>query len=761
MDKTNSLYSEVEVNLETAISVGLTENEYLKVCEYLGRTPTYTELGVYGVMWSEHCSYKNSIKQLKTLPRSGGRLLVDAGEENAGLVDIGTDEKGKRFAICFKVESHNHPSAIEPFQGAATGVGGILRDIFSMGARPIAAFNSLRFGELDSERTKFLLNGAVSGISHYGNCFGVPTVGGEIYFDDCYFDNPLINVMAAGIVRADKVATAAASGVGNPVFIVGSSTGRDGIHGASLLASREFDEQTEGMRPTVQFGDPFAEKLLLEATLELIESGAVVGVQDMGAAGISCSTSEMSQRSGVGMKVDLDKVPLREKNMSAYEIMLSESQERMLFVFDKNKVQKAIEICNKWDVPIAQIGEVTEGGMLDIWRDGKQVCFMPADSLVLGGGAPQYTREAIKPKYIEEAKKFDASKIEPKLSTEEIFWKLLKTPTIASKKWVFEQYDSQVGTNTVDIKSGAAVLRIKELPEQGIALSIDCNSRYVYLDPYNGTKIALAEAARNLVCVGAKPLAITNCLNFGNPYDPEVYWTFQETIRAMGETCRLFDTPVTGGNVSFHNESQNRAIYPTPTIGMLGLIEDLNKTISNGFVKENDLIYLIGYTYEDDLINYNLGASQYLKLIHNDNVANITSININKELDLQRLMLDCITNGLINSAQDISEGGLAISLAEKTILSNNNLAAFVDIKEIDLTNNKYNNLLLFGEFQTKVVITCSEENALRLHDFCSKYSMDCINIGRVQKEVFEIKDILKTSKEQLVKEFNSLANIMK
>ncbi len=760
MNDSNSLYSEIEVNLDTAISVGLTEDEYYKVCEFLGRTPTYTEIGVYGVMWSEHCSYKNSIKQLKTLPRSGGRLLVEAGEENAGLVDIGTDSKGNRYAVCFKVESHNHPSAIEPFQGAATGVGGILRDIFSMGARPIASFNSLRFGELDSARTKFLLNGVINGISHYGNCFGVPTVGGEIYFDDCYFDNPLINVMAAGIVRTDRIATAAASGIGNPVFIVGSSTGRDGIHGASLLASREFDEKTEGMRPTVQVGDPFAEKLLVEATLELIKSGVVVGVQDMGAAGISCSTSEMSQRTGVGMKVDLDKVPLREKDMSAYEIMLSESQERMLFVFDKNKVDKAIEICNKWDVPVTQIGVVTGGGMLDISKNCKQVCFMPADSLALGGGAPQYDREAKEPAYIKEANEFDVSKIETKLTTEEIFWKLLQTPTIASKRWVFEQYDSQVRTNTIAIKSDAAILRIKELPGKGIALTTDCNSRYVYLDPYKGTKIAVAEAARNLICVGAKPLAITNCLNFGNPYDPEVYWTFKEAIKGMGETCRLFDTPVTGGNVSFHNESQNRAIYPTPTIGMLGFIDDLDKIIPTGFVNEDDLIYLIGYTYEDDLTQFKLGGSQYLKLIHKDNIGKLPSVDISKELKLQELMLDLITNGFINSAHDISEGGLAINLAEKTILSNNNLAAFIDINEVDLNNNKYNNLLLFGEFQTKIVVTTSEKNIIKLNDLCNQYSMSCVMIGKVQPEVFEIKNVLKTTKDELVKAYNVLSNFM-
>ncbi|MGA2298816.1 MAG: phosphoribosylformylglycinamidine synthase subunit PurL, partial [FCB group bacterium] len=566
MEKNNNkgLFSEVEVNINTAHEVGLTDDEYNEVQKILGRTPTYTELGVFGVMWSEHCSYKNSIKQLKTLPRSGGRLLVEAGAENAGLIDIGNG-----YAIAFKIESHNHPSAIEPFQGAATGVGGILRDIFSMGARPIASLNSLRFGELDSPRTKYLLKGVVGGIGHYGNSFGVPTVGGEIYFEDCYFDNPLINAMAVGIVKTDKIASATAEGDGNPVFIVGSSTGRDGIHGASLLASREFDEKTEDMRPTVQVGDPFAEKLLNEATIELIESGVVVGVQDMGAAGICCSTSEMSARGNSGMLVDLDKVPLREKGMSAYEIMLSESQERMLFIIQKGKEEIAEKICNKWDVPITQIGEVTLDGLIKVFRSGKQVCEIPANTLVLGGDAPQYDREALKPAYLHDIQTLDINNL--KFSFEDVFYKLLSSPNIASKRWVYEQYDSQVRTNTMSIIGDAAVLRIKEIPGKGIAVCTDCNSKYTYLNPYQGALIAVAEAARNVVCVGAEPVAITNCLNFGNPYDPEVYWTFKEVIKGMGDACRKFNTPVTGGNVSFHNESRNRAIYPTPVIGMLGL----------------------------------------------------------------------------------------------------------------------------------------------------------------------------------------------
>ncbi|MFN3306345.1 MAG: phosphoribosylformylglycinamidine synthase subunit PurL, partial [Candidatus Kapaibacteriota bacterium] len=448
------LFSEIEVDEKIAIECGLTIEEYQKILELLGRKPTYTEIGIFGVMWSEHCSYKNSIKMLKTLPRTGPHLLVSAGEENAGAVDIGGG-----YAICFKIESHNHPSAVEPFQGAATGVGGILRDIFSMGARPIAVLNSLRFGNINYDRTKFLVKGVVSGISHYGNCFGVPTVGGEVYFEDCYNDNPLVNVMAVGIVRTDRLAFAKSKGIGNPVCIVGSSTGRDGIHGASLLASREFTENSEDMRPTVQVGDPFAEKLLLEVTLELIKSGVVVGVQDMGAAGISCSTSEMSARGNLGMTIDLDRVPLREKDMTPYEIMLSESQERMLFIFDKNRLNEAKEICNKWDVPISQIGEVTDDGILHIWKDGKKFAELTANFLVLGGMAPQYDRLSLEPKYLETTRSFDFSKLQiEKINVKDAFINVFSSPNIVSKRWVYEQYDYQVRTNTVRIIGYAAVL---------------------------------------------------------------------------------------------------------------------------------------------------------------------------------------------------------------------------------------------------------------------------------------------------------------
>ena len=726
-----NLYSEIPVTNETAAEVGLTPKEYEKIVELLGRTPTYTELGMYGVLWSEHCSYKNSIKQLKTLPRSGGRLLVDAGEENAGLVDIGDG-----YAVCFKIESHNHPSAIEPFQGAATGVGGILRDIFSMGARPIAALNSLRFGELDNERIKFLLRGVVHGISHYGNSFGVPTIAGEIYFDDCYYDNPLINAMAVGICKSNETASAAAKGPGNPVMIVGSSTGRDGIHGASLLASREFDEKTDDMRPTVQVGDPFAEKLLLEVTLELIQSGCVVGVQDMGAAGISCSTSEMSARTDVGMKIDLDKVPLREQGMSAYEILLSESQERMLFVIEKGQEELAYSICKKWDVPMVQIGEVIEGGKLIMFRNGKQVVELVADTLVLGGGAPQNDPVSSEPKYLAETRAFDTTKIAAETPVVGDFWTILTSPTIASKRWIYRQYDSQVRTNTVRIKGDAGVIRLKELPGKGLSVTTDSNSRYCYLDPYMGAIAAVAESARNVVCTGAEPVAITNCLNFGNPYDPEVFWTFKESIRGMGDACRALGTPVTGGNVSFHNESKQFAVYPTPTIGMLGLIEDLNFTMTAEFKNEGDAICVIG----SDRIE--MGGSEYLKHYAEKVTGQAPIVDIEEEKRLHKVVLSAIKSRTISSAHDISEGGIAITLAEKA-MSAQTLGC-----EIDL-GDKLTAGMLFGESQSRVVVSLPADKVADLAKLCSDNNINCKQIGKVIADKFIIKNYIDTTVAEL------------
>ncbi len=738
----NNLYSEIEVNLETAIELGLTESEYNEILKIIGRTPTYTELGVYSVMWSEHCSYKNSILQLKTLPKKGSRLLVEAGEENAGLVDIGNG-----YAICFKIESHNHPSAIEPFQGAATGVGGILRDIFTMGARPIAALNSLRFGELENDRNKYLLRGVVEGIAHYGNCFGVPTVGGEIYFDDCYNDNPLVNAMAVGIVAVDKTASAAAKGVGNPVFIIGSSTGRDGIHGASLLASREFDDKTDDMRPTVQVGDPFSEKLLLEATLELIENGTIAGIQDMGAAGISCSTSEMSAKTGVGMQINLDLVPQREPNMSAYEIMLSESQERMLAVIHKDMVLKAKEVCDKWDVPFTQIGNIIEGGILNIYRNDNHVCQLNANSLVLGGGAPRYVRDTKRPSYLSETENFNTNDISQQMPTIDDFWTILKSPTIASKRWIYEQYDSQVRTNTVTQKGDAAVIRIKEIDGKAIAVTTDCNSRYTYLNPYNGAAIAVSESARNVACVGARPVAITNCLNFGNPYDPEVYWQFSESIRGMGDACKALETPVTGGNVSFHNESKKFAVYPTPTIGMLGIIDDVSKIVSSEFKKSGDIIFVLGVNH------YEIGGSEYLKQTIGKIIGKSPSIDLKFEKSLIDCILELIDNRIINSAHDISEGGLAICLAEKSI-SSNGYGCEIELENINVGS-------IFSESQSRIIISISDNKINEMHNIINNYNIPATKIGITTKGNFTIKDYITTSYDELKDAYESaIPNIM-
>ncbi len=738
------MYSEINVTVDTAKELGLTAAEYDKIVERLGRVPTYTELGVYSVMWSEHCSYKNSILQLKTLPREGARMLVAAGEENAGVIDV-----GEGYGVAFKIESHNHPSAVEPFQGAATGVGGILRDIFTMGARPIAALNSLRFGEPTTERTKYLIKGVVHGIGHYGNCFGVPTVGGEVYFDRCYSDNPLVNAMAVGVVKADKMASARASGPGNPVFIMGSSTGRDGIHGASLLASREFDELTENMRPTVQVGDPFAEKLLLEASLELINAGVVVGMQDMGAAGISCSTSEMSEKGNVGMTIDLDKVPLREQDMSAYEIMLSESQERMLVVVAKGREAEAAAICEKWDVPFTLIGEVTDDGFITVTRYGQQVAHLPAESLVLGGGAPVYVREQQRPEYLElTSRPVDRGPLFHEKEATETLKALLAAPTIASKRWIYEQYDSQVGDNTVMRREGdAAVLRIKELPGKGVAVTTDCNSRYAYLNPYRGGVAAVAEAARNCVCVGAEPVAITNCLNFGNPYDPEVYWQFAEAIRGMGDMCRALNTPVTGGNVSFHNESQQHAIYPTPTIGMLGLIDDLSKTVGLSVPAADQQVILLGWQREE------LGGSEYLHTIKKRVIGDAPTINIDEEVRLQKATLEAIRSGLVSAAHDTAEGGLLVALAEMTFGSGIGM-------HVTLPWDPYAGHL-FGETQSRIVVTVPADAVAALTDLCTRHDVPMTVLGTtggtklvvenlVYAEIAELRDVYENALPEIM-----------
>ena len=703
---------EPEVTLQLALEHGLNEEEFNRICGILGRKPNYTELGIFSVMWSEHCSYKNSIALLKTLPRSGGRLLVGAGEENAGLVDIGDG-----YAIAFKIESHNHPSAVEPYQGAATGVGGILRDIFTMGARPIASLNSLRFGTLDDARTRYLFDGVVKGIADYGNCFGVPTVAGEVYFDKCYKDNPLVNAMAVGIVRTDRVASAVAKGEGNPVMIVGSSTGRDGIHGATF-ASEEISEKSEAKRPSVQVGDPFTEKLLLEATLEIIKEDLIVGIQDMGAAGISCSTSEMSAKGKSGMNINLSKVPLREKDMTAYEIMLSESQERMLVVVKKGNEERVKEIFEKWDLNCEIIGEVSNNGLLSIDYLEKRKADVPAFDLVLGGGAPVYIRETKEPEYLKQ------TTLPQPENLIEAFEKVFSSPNIVSKKWVYEQYDSMVRTNTV-IGPGcdAAVIYIKDT-NKAIVVKTDCNGKYVYLDPKEGAKIAVAEAARNIVCSGGVPLAITNCLNFGNPYKPEVYWQFKQAVEGMGDACRFFNTPVTGGNVSFYNESPDAAVYPTPVIGMLGLVENLENITTSFFKKEGDLVYLLGEDFEE------IGGSEYLSLVYNLVKGESPKIDLQREKDLHSVVLSLIEKKLIHSAHDVSEGGIISCLAECCILEKENLIG----AEVNIPVKSREDFSFFSESQSRIVVSVSEGNKDEFEKHFPAGKISCTYLGKTGGE---------------------------
>jgi len=682
---------EPEVTLELALEHGLTEEEFGWIKEKLGRVPTFTELGVYSVMWSEHCSYKNSIIELKKLPRDGEHLLVAVGEENAGLVDIGDG-----MGCAFKIESHNHPSAVEPYQGAATGVGGIHRDIFTMGARPIASLNSLRFGSMENPRVRFLLDGIVRGIGDYGNSFGIPVIGGEVYFDESYEGNPLVNAMSIGIVKAGETASAIAIGIGNPVIIVGASTGRDGIHGATF-ASEEISEESEAKRPSVQVGDPFTEKLLLEASLEALKTGAVVGMQDMGAAGIACSTSEMTAKGEQGMVVDLDKVPAREEGMTAYELLLSESQERMLIVAEKGREQEIIDVYEKWDLHGVVIGEVVEGKKVTYLKEGKVKAEIPADHLVLGGGAPQYIRESKKPAYLEETQKFDASTLDHPQDHVDTIKKLLNSPNIASKRWVHEQYDTTVRTNTVTPPgaSNSGVIRIKGT-NRGLVAKTDCNGRYVYLNPRRGGQIAVVESARNVVCSGGRPLAITNCLNFGNPYKPEVYWTFKEALGGMGDACRALNTPVTGGNVSFYNENPESAIFPSPIIGMLGLIEDVeNHTTTPELKTEGDVLIYIGATRKG------LGASEYLKVVHGLTTGDSPELDIDFEVKLQNALLNAIQSGLISAAHDISDGGLAITLAEMCIFGK--MGATVNLSAIG--GNTHD--VLFSEAQSGVIVSIS------------------------------------------------------
>ena len=683
----------MEVTAKTAKQLRLTEEEFELIKQKLGRTPNFNELCAFSGMWSEHCSYKNSIKWLKTLPREGGRMLVKAGEENAGLMDI-----GEGYGVVFKIESHNHPSAIEPFQGAATGVGGIHRDIFTMGARPIASLNSLRFGKLDDKKTQHLLAGVVHGISHYGNCFGVPTVGGEVYFDECYHTNPLVNAMSVGIVKVGKTVSATAAGTGNPVMYVGSATGKDGIGGASF-ASAEITEESAEELPAVQVGDPFQEKKLLEACLEVIETGAVVGMQDMGAAGIICSTAEMSAKGGVGMHIDLDKVPMRQQAMKAWELLLSESQERMLLVVEKGREDEVKKVFDKWDLENAVIGHVTEDGLLSFYMHGELEAQIPAEELVLGGGAPQYDREYREPGYMKALNGFDLSSVQQPETLKEVAEQLLQVPSIANKRWIYHQYDSMVGTvnASTNAPTDAAIVLVKETG-RGLAVTVDCNSRFVHADPFKGAMIAVAEAARNIVCSGGIPLGVTNCLNFGNPYDPEVYYQFVNAVKGMGEACRRFDTPVTGGNVSFYNQNPDGPVFPTPTIGMVGLVENLSKKMTLNFKSEGDEIFLIGAVKND------IASSQYLSKICGVQASPAPYFNLDEEWSLQQCITSLIQKDLIQSAHDVSEGGLVTALLESAFT--NNLGFDVSSEGTDVRKDAF----WFGEAQSRVVVSVSAKS---------------------------------------------------
>lgn len=689
--------------------IGLTDEEYQRVVEILGRKPNWTETGLYSVMWSEHCSYKNSKPVLRRFPTSGPRVLQGPGE-GAGIVDIGDNQ-----AVVFKIESHNHPSAIEPYQGAATGVGGIIRDVFSMGARPIALLNSLRFGELKTPRVKYLFENVVAGIAGYGNCIGIPTVGGEVNVDPTYEGNPLVNAMCVGLIDHDKIQKGVASGIGNPVIYVGASTGRDGIHGATF-ASEELNDESEKKRPAVQVGDPFMEKLLLEACLELIDTGIVVGIQDMGAAGLTCSSAEMASKAGNGIEMNLDLVPQREAGMSAYEMMLSESQERMLVVVEKGKEDQAIALFDKWGLASAVVGTVTDDGMLRLVHHGEVVANVPVKSLA--DDAPVYHRVSAVPAYYEANAAVDpVAGISESADLNETLKAVLSQPTVASKEWVYQQYDHIVRANTaVKPGSDAAVVMVRGT-RKALAMSTDCNGRYVYLDPKVGGAIAVAESARNVVCSGAEPLAITDCLNFGSPEKPEVFWQFENAVDGMSEACLALNTPVIGGNVSFYNERSGDAIYPTPTVGMVGLIADVDHITTQHFKREGDVIILLGETYAE------LGGSEYQKLVTGGISGRPPQLDLQKEASLQQLVLTAIRQGLVKSAHDLSEGGLAVALAESCF--GEEIGAMVE-----LTTELRADVALFSESQSRILLSVDADQADAVLAMAEQLSVPARVIGK-------------------------------
>jgi len=686
----------------------LTLEEYEKIVLLIGREPNITELGIFSLMWSEHCSYKSSKIHLKKLPVRGKNVIQGPGE-NAGIIDIGDG-----LAAVFKIESHNHPSFIEPYQGAATGVGGILRDIFTMGARPIALLDSLRFGPLSKPKNKVIMEGVVSGIAGYGNSIGVPTVGGDIYFNNCYSLNPLVNVFALGIVQRDKIFYAKAEGIGNPVLYVGSKTGRDGIHGATM-ASAEFDQDLEKKRPNVQVGDPFKEKLLLEACLEVMTQDLITGIQDMGAAGLTCSTTEMAAKSRSGIEINLDLVPQREEGMTPYEMMLSESQERMLIVAKKDKVKEVQQIFSKWDLDAVIIGHVTEGGKLRVKFGGKIVVDLPVDAII--NLCPVYKRESKTPLYLKSETLLRPLPLPTNYN--QTLFKLLSSATIAEKEWVYRQYDHMVQVNTAFFPGAdASLLRIKN-KKKALALALDGNSLYSYLDPKTGGKIAVAEACRNLACAGARPVGVTNCLNFGNPEKPEIMWQFEEVVEGIAQACKTFDIPVTGGNVSFYNETEGVSIYPTPVLGVVGIVDDASKMMRPGFNEEGNPVILLGENKEE------LGASEYLKCIFNMEKGLPPQIDLKEERRIHEFCLEVISLGLVESAHDVSEGGLAVCLAECSFLGEQKIGF-----NLNLQDEMCRDALLFGETQSRIVVSSNTKKLQRLLDLAKKRKIRATVLGK-------------------------------
>lgn len=689
--------------------MGVSDSEYELICGFLGRKPNYTEIGVFSVMWSEHCAYKNSKPLLRRFPTDGPRVLMGPGE-GAGIVDIGDNQ-----AVVFKIESHNHPSAVEPYQGAATGVGGIIRDIFSMGARPVALLNSLRFGNLESDRVKYLFEHVVSGIAGYGNCIGIPTVGGEVVFDESYDGNPLVNAMCVGLIDHDKIQRGVAKGVGNPVFYVGPPTGRDGIHGATF-ASEELTEESEAKRTAVQVGDPFMEKLVMEACLELIDTGIVLGIQDMGAAGLTCSSAEMASKAGNGLELYLDQVPQREEGMTPYEMMLSESQERMLFVVEPKDEAQAMEIFERWGVICAKVGKVTDDGRLKLFHHGEVVGDMPVTALV--DECPIYDKPSAVPAYYEQNASVDTLRYSEVADLGSALEKVLASPSVASKAWVYNQYDYMVRTSTaVRPGSDAAVVTIRGT-RKGLAMTTDCNGRFVYLDPEVGGRIAVSEAARNIVCSGAEPLAITDNLNFGSPEKPEIFWQMEKAVDGMAEACRVLNAPVIGGNVSLYNENSKGAIYPTPVVGMVGLVHDTDHITTQGFKAEGDVILLLGETRGE------LGGSEFQAVVHGVTEGRPPQLDLDVEKKLLDAVLGAIQGGLVRSAHDLAEGGLAVALAESCI--SGGLGA-----QVDFNTDLRSDVALFSESQSRILLSASADQAEKLVDFIATRGVPVQKIGQV------------------------------